>query len=217
MKTEVRRKLNDELMAPSRSSDLCLCIKVQFGDGDQLGYAAGLSVLGSQCRNDRLESLLHDFLTFEAGKAYCLTQIIHVPAYNLDLAISDPKHQPPQALVSRTRSTITVHAGSLALIQRWIQNCRRLYPWCRRSQAQGNRILPQRLLEISIDDSAVIRVRVRPTEDLHLLPAYVTLSHRWQARLVCLLRDNLDLYKAGIPLADLPQHFNDAIEVCWKL
>jgi hypothetical protein len=211
MDRKIMKELHEELTAASESYNRCLCVTVQLGDYPRL------KILGSRFRNQMLESLLLNDLSLEMGEEYCLNHIFHIPTFNLDLHVLDSNPLPDRTIVHRTRSTNTLHNGSLSLVSKWSQDCRRCHPLCRRSLVLDQNHLPTRLLEISINDTRDFLVRLRRTEDLPQVPQYVTLSHRWKKDPVCLIQDNQSSYETAIPLNDLPKHFIDAIYLCWSL
>lgn len=129
-------KLNEECLVSSGSYARCLCVTVRLGDRFRL------QVFRSQFRMQRLVSLLHASVTLEAGEEYDMTQVIHIPRFNVDLPVLDSKPGPDRTFVSGMRSNSTLHDASLALISKWIQDCCRFHPLCRHGQARDQRIGP---------------------------------------------------------------------------
>lgn len=104
-------------------------------------------------------------------------------------------------------TTISLQIG-LAL--EWLRRCRESHFACR-SLAKDKAALPSRILDISPEGpmSDPVLVECSSTRD-----DYVTLSHRWGgSKVITTTTATLSIRKAGIPVAEMPKTFRDAIKI----
>jgi Heterokaryon incompatibility protein (HET) len=101
---------------------------------------------------------------------------------------------------------------SLDLAKRWIASCFQTHPECQCSADGEDPPLPTRIIDIGGPDQ----------DSVAIIPAdgkkgkWLALSHRWPrgpGQIVRLLAENIQIFKAGIPLASLPATFQDAIKL----
>jgi hypothetical protein len=144
--------------------------------------------------------------------AYYSTIYRTIPATDSCPVLSDGNERRPQSQVPDNTSSPHIWK----LIKKWLDQCSRLHgDSCLRDDANW---APTRLLAISsFNDSASIQLQITsPTEAY----SYVTLSHRWGASdraQLKLTTNNMDTLREGISLSDLPQTFQDAIEIANQL
>ncbi|KAI1097822.1 HET-domain-containing protein [Jackrogersella minutella] len=108
--------------------------------------------------------------------------------------------------ISRTKER------DIGLIQDRIEDCRSNHPGCR-NEDDENKKLPTRVIDVGLGGQEPF---------LHVSEGgtgrYLALSHRWgepnssHKKLLTLI-DNIDAHRKGIPLADFPRTFREAIEV----
>ena len=210
---EALRELNEEFAASSGSDREPLYVEIHLGNWPRL------KIFRSQDKNPESKSqgLFHSSLDLEPGEDYYQNLVYHIPPFGVFLQFFDSEPKPDRTFVHRVPSTNTLHDESFSMISKWILNCRRFHPLCRRTQAHDRKTLPRRLLEIRGSNARDILVRVRQTKDLPLVPQYATLSHRWRNAPSRLLMDNSASFENSVPLDELPKHFSDAIRVCWNL
>lgn len=103
-------------------------------------------------------------------------------------------------------------AASVALVKQWIDRCLREHPSCAKNTAPDT--YPTRLLEIIGTE-----IRLVETEDGAVTGPYVALSHCWgkNPSNLLLTTDNEQTLQAGIPRADLPLTFREAVDVTDRL
>jgi Heterokaryon incompatibility protein (HET) len=106
-------------------------------------------------------------------------------------------------------SSLPTHTSSpraLDLAKRWLNECH-----C--SQSRTSAWAPTRLLDIGDAKSQTWTLCI-PNEDEVRIRQYVTLSYRWGNQpFIQLTVDVLQAFRAGMPICDLPQTFQDAIAV----
>lgn len=110
--------------------------------------------------------------------------------------------------------------SSLQTASKWISDCILHHPKCAQLNAfktSGITYQPDRLVDISNADEDLWYLRLREEHDIQS-NEYATLSHRWSPnQSVRLLRSNIENFKNGQPIKDLPQTFQDAISVARTL
>ncbi len=120
-------------------------------------------------------------------------------------SVFNPKLQRNLILDSSTSSK-----GSLDMAHRWYTACRQEHSECdRRNQS----FWPTRLLKFDNSQGSSWKLVIN-SNNTHVCPGYVTLSHRWGSNdFLRLEKSNAQSLEAGRPLAELPQTFKDAINV----
>jgi hypothetical protein len=94
----------------------------------------------------------------------------------------------------------------------WHQNCKETHKNCRVPQRQDPGWLPTRLLDIGIEGD--MKWRLHLTSQNNLSIEYMTLSYRWDPLpSITLKTTNLDEFCQGMFIKDLPQTFEDFIQV----
>ena len=124
------------------------------------------------------------------------------------------------------------------LVQDWLDTCLTSHPHCRDRFIGGLAAsedpdaswvdAPVRLVRIFLEDAEKKALRTRLVSSTDAVshqvrggvPKYVALSHCWgpaAKRPLCTTRANLQEYMASIPWDELPQTFQDVVEVCAQL
>lgn len=129
---------------------------------------------------------------------------------NLDSAFTDMF--PLQSLENETSSVST-----LRLLCKWCGVCSTSHVRCNQIAA-GKRVYPTRVLEISLDETDTEWKLHVPTCDNVSVQPYITLSYRWgnEPNLV-LLTSNIEEFRLGKPIRNLPQTYKDLITVARSL
>jgi len=106
------------------------------------------------------------------------------------------------------------HEG-LNLVKRWLRGCLENHRECSGSSME-ERALPTRVIDVRVDGEVEAPCLV---ETNGVVGQYVTLSHRWAkpSEMVKLETANLEVFKKGLVLGDLPKVFQDAIYITRKL
>jgi hypothetical protein len=113
---------------------------------------------------------------------------------------------------SQERKSRALLSRGLDLAKEWLTFCCEEHQGCGGNPPQ-HRICPSRLIKIHRDDGTR-KVRLVEHADVRPSSPYFTLSHRWGQEKICKLKqDNLERYRNDIPLCDLSNTFQDAIEV----
>ncbi|KAI8720164.1 HET domain-containing protein [Fusarium sp. LHS14.1] len=74
--------------------------------------------------------------------------------------------------------------------------------------------LPTRLIDVGLEGDDTWKLRVVAEDDVDWPTPYVTLSYRWGTEpSIMLLKSNMDEFRRGKPIANLPQTFQDLITV----
>jgi hypothetical protein len=108
--------------------------------------------------------------------------------------------------------TFEVQRDVFDITKTWMEECDAQHEACKQN-IQGP--LPTRLLSIAGEVPRVVITAEWPTDPR---PRYSTLSHRWGADdFLQLTSQNNDALVSGIPLADLPKTFTDAILISHHL
>lgn len=112
------------------------------------------------------------------------------------------------------KSTSTNSVGSFRLARAWLQECIKTHGECRVDTS--NLELPSRLLHLEPSD--IQRIRVLDSSSLAEMPIYMTLSHCWgTAKFITLTEATYERLYNGIDVSELPQTFQDAVQVARKL
>jgi hypothetical protein len=103
---------------------------------------------------------------------------------------------------------------NLSYIQTWLSECRRIHSKCKAPSSY----VPLRLLDVGHDDPEIVRL-VELSSDPHISTPYACLSHCWGQTLSKHITrvENLATNMIGIPVAELPKTFRDAIDICRAL
>ena len=108
--------------------------------------------------------------------------------------------------------------ASYELARQWIFTCERTHTQCnalRRTQTPQK--LPTRLLDLG-NDRSYLKPRLCITKGLPPDTTYMTLSHCWGGQTPLQLRkDNIESFKEGIQITQVPKSFRDAMKVAAKL
>lgn len=108
------------------------------------------------------------------------------------------------------------HTLHIKLISQWIRACDQTHDCC----PYGDTFLPTRVIEVGNSDSNHCRL-ICAARGQTSLGKYLALSHRWgspdQHRKFCTLSSNIDSFRQGINIADLPHTFQDAINTTRSL
>lgn len=104
-------------------------------------------------------------------------------------------------------------------MQQWIKNCCAQHLDCPSLSAEQNsNWYPTRLLDIGRGRYPHRVIRLRCKDDSTFQGAYVTLSHRWGNNPSSIIQlSDLNAFKRGVRLSDLPQTFKDAIKITREL
>ena len=101
---------------------------------------------------------------------------------------------------------------ALGQAYRWFMSCRFFHPHCGYF-SRKEKCFPTRLLDVGLNGCERWRL-VLPAEDKLESLQYMTLSHRWGSEpFIKLQKSNIDLFRVGERIKDLPRTFKDAIEV----
>ncbi|KAF8846699.1 HET-domain-containing protein [Acephala macrosclerotiorum] len=105
------------------------------------------------------------------------------------------------------------------IAQQWIKNCCTQHIGCPSvSPDQNSSWYPTRLLDLGREPYLKSVIRLRCKDDLTFQGAYVTLSHCWGKNASGMIQlTDLNAFKQGIMLSDLPQTFQDAVKITRKL
>lgn len=97
----------------------------------------------------------------------------------------------------------------------WYDNCVENHERCKVTQL-GPLYYPTRLLDIGDEHDSGVELIITATSNLE--GSYLTLSHRWgDGHMYTLTMAELRNFQAGIPLANLPRIFRDAVKIARHL
>ncbi|KAF2734668.1 HET-domain-containing protein [Polyplosphaeria fusca] len=103
------------------------------------------------------------------------------------------------------------------IMAQWIRSCD-LDHQC--VPPKEDSLLPTRVLEVGETDDAAVRLFCT-SRDQFISGKYLALSHRWgspaQHRKFCTFQSNLERFKEGIDVHELPKTFRDAIQITRSL
>ena len=97
----------------------------------------------------------------------------------------------------------------IQLAQLWLGRCRENHRTCE-TWANDDTKLPSRILYVSPSNGSSEPVLLETSGER---APYVTLSQRLGAKVLSTTKCTLEAHKSGIPLADMPQIFREAIQV----
>ncbi|KAL6407633.1 hypothetical protein AUP68_08653 [Ilyonectria robusta] len=95
----------------------------------------------------------------------------------------------------------------------WLTHCRASHPACRESHLSPKSWHPTRMLDIGSQDSTSWRLCVTAEGAVPSSARYLTLSYRWGSNPIRLLSSNVEAFRRGWPIAELPVLFRDVFEV----
>jgi hypothetical protein len=99
---------------------------------------------------------------------------------------------------------------NLPYIQAWLSECQRTHSKCKAPSSD----VPSRLLDVGLDDPTIVRlVETSPNPDVAI--RYACLSHCWGLTRSKHIThaENLAVNLTGIPVAELPKTFRDAVDI----
>ncbi|KAF4464239.1 heterokaryon incompatibility [Fusarium albosuccineum] len=133
---------------------------------------------------------------------------------NVAFRLVDPKGAEYEPFISFPELDETTSSpSSLDLAYSWFQTCCEAHPECNRSANNESAWLPTRLLDIGVDGDVIWRLRV-VAQDGPVSGPYMTLSYRWGSEpSIQLQQSNIDDFRQGKPIDDLPRTFRDMITV----
>ncbi|EFQ36017.1 heterokaryon incompatibility protein [Colletotrichum graminicola] len=115
------------------------------------------------------------------------------------------------------KSDSTVSAFALGQARDWLVHCRLCHPRCLsiRSEKSGMAWLPTRLLDVGVEGDPRIKLVLTQQDQVDLSAAYITLSYRWgsQPQGLLLQGSNVDSFRRGLLVHDLPRTFQDLVIV----
>lgn len=115
---------------------------------------------------------------------------------------------------NREISTNTGSEANFALVNEWMNRCKKNHTICGQLSQNSRPWYPTRLLEVG----PLGTLRLRVTEINPPTGPYVTLSHCWgSAIFLKLTLQNIESLKAGMSRSTLPKTFRDAIYITQKL
>lgn len=108
----------------------------------------------------------------------------------------------------------TDSSSNINLAKKWIKDCIEGHSVCQNSSNVRDTWHPSRLLNISIVGAGSKICLLVTDKQQSTYGPYMTLSHCWgSAEFPKLLKENLDVFHAGISILDLPKTFQDAIQI----
>ncbi|KAF5004143.1 hypothetical protein FDECE_9357 [Fusarium decemcellulare] len=123
----------------------------------------------------------------------------------------DPEYEPYLSFVELDETTSSPRCLDLAYS--WFESCCEVHSECNRSVNNKDVWLPTRLIDIGADKDAIWRLRVVARDGPASGP-YMTLSYRWGSEpSIQLLQSNVNDFRQGKPIKDLPRTFRDMITV----
>ncbi|KAK2024006.1 heterokaryon incompatibility protein [Colletotrichum zoysiae] len=125
---------------------------------------------------------------------------------------------PLRPLLPQTgKSDSTGSASALGQARDWLTQCRLCHKRCLsiRSADAGMAWLPTRLLDVGVEGDPRIKLVLTQQDQVHPLAAYITLSYRWgsQPQGLLLQDSNVDSFRRGLLIHDLPRTFKDLAKV----
>ncbi|KAF5532925.1 tol [Fusarium mexicanum] len=114
--------------------------------------------------------------------------------------------------ISYKPSASPYDSGFIRLAKNWLDSCCQTHVKCRKS---GPDYKPTRLIEI-IDE---LRVRLIFPKNLSFGPIdYIAFSHCWgKVEAIKLLKENVDRFRLGISIHDLPNTYQEAIQLSLRM
>lgn len=115
-------------------------------------------------------------------------------------------------------SLSTASDASFQLANEWIETCVREHHGCMAAYNSAS-VLPTRLLDVGTSSDGRLRlVEGLTVEEDFTRPRYLTLSHRWPKEpIICLTEQNLESFRQGIPMDQLPPTFQHAVQITRRL
>ncbi|KZL74995.1 heterokaryon incompatibility protein [Colletotrichum tofieldiae] len=115
------------------------------------------------------------------------------------------------------QSDSTASAIALGQARDWLAHCRLCHTRCLsiRSAKPGMAWLPTRLLDVGVEGDPRIKLVLTQQDQVDPLAAYITLSYRWgpQPQKLLLQASNVDSFRRGLLICDLPCTFQDLATV----
>ncbi|PSN73725.1 HET-domain-containing protein [Corynespora cassiicola Philippines] len=132
-----------------------------------------------------------------------------LPVLGSEISSSGIQHGFPELSSPGSESHVRVLAA-------WIQSCNDAHDCI----SGHDSFLPTRVLDVSYAEPHMVRL-VCHIQDHEITGKYVALSHRWgssiQHRKFCTFDDNIEKYRIGIRVGELPKTFQDAVQVTRSL
>jgi serine/threonine protein kinase len=107
-------------------------------------------------------------------------------------------------------------AAHFETLRQWLKNCNEHHQGFKCQLPEGTTFLPTRLINVGPHQSATVRLHeTRPSERFK----YLALSHPWGTKppWFCTFRKNVENFKKGINVGDMPATFRDAIQITREL
>ncbi|KAH8677951.1 heterokaryon incompatibility protein-domain-containing protein [Xylariales sp. PMI_506] len=191
------------------------------GDGESLGFASGsyTECLVNTTRQ-RSKTLADHFGSDTVYKLVFFWRGHSTQTYNRNILLVPSQNLQPFLAPLDPRGSTWVGRARIATAQHWINECMQNHPKCQvvhRLKTSESTFWPKRLVDIGVAGDTTWRLVARD-ETVNSKEQYATLSHRWSPKQISkLLQQNFHTYKNGLPLASLPQGFQDAISVARSL
>ncbi|KAH6880456.1 heterokaryon incompatibility protein, partial [Thelonectria olida] len=108
----------------------------------------------------------------------------------------------------------TSSASTLELAHKWLQTCCSSHDKCGKSASTSSHWHPTRLVDIGVDGDTEWTLCVVSEDGISPSVPYLTLSYRWGfTHSLKLLTSNMDNFRRGNPIRDLPRTFSDFVTV----
>ncbi|KZL80920.1 heterokaryon incompatibility protein [Colletotrichum incanum] len=115
------------------------------------------------------------------------------------------------------KSDSTASAFTLGQARDWLAHCRFYHTRCLsiRSAKSGMAWLPTRLLDVGVEGDLKVKLVLTQRDQIDPLAEYITLSYRWgpQPQGLLLQASNVDSFRCGLLIYDLPRTFQDLATV----